>query len=199
MYYRSNMGRNRNKNKKNVFNLDSDSDDNKDVQHRIDNTNNIDDSKTIQYNAFTVLDALDGDSGDVHNYTKIQSNNSPQKNDESYFKLGLNAHKQNKLDDAKKYYTKSIEETGSVSSMFNLANIYYDLDDDEPAIKYYKMAIQKKHRFAPYNLALLYWNQDDYDSAMKYFKLCDFEHFSTTFQKGLLSYIEFLEEYINRN
>ena len=69
-----------------------------------------------------------------------------------------------------KWEKKTIEATGNVDSMYNLA-LHYDENRGNytESEKYYLMAIKKGHKFSKDNLALLYGRMGRYDEATKLF------------------------------
>ena len=96
---------------------------------------------------------------------------------DDWYSKGTNEYYNGDKNKAIKYFEKSIRletnDTNLSKAFFFMGYIYKDeLKDNENAIKYYKMAIEKEHVGAMYNLALLYEEElKDNENVIKYYKM----------------------------
>lgn len=171
------MGKNKHNKKKNIINLDEDSNVNSDIHDE-----SFEPFETVQTKKKNVFELLDdnandnaaADNNDNTDNAAADNNNNIIKGTDEYNILAIDADDYNRFDEAKELYLKSIKYDDDISkgiSAHNLALLYEDKFDDEAlAEKYYKIASNYNYNNSNYNLGIKYFNKEDYKTAYEWFK-----------------------------
>ena len=87
---------------------------------------------------------------------------------------------------ALKYYNMAVER-GSVNSMYNIGNLYFEINDLENMFKYYGMAVDLGDIDTMYELAIYYQKQKDFDNMRKYYLMALEEYKNPEHKKVLIN------------